>query len=336
MTTTTTLAAPEAAVPAGRSRLRPHGLGWLMWRQHRLLAWLLLAAVLAAAIGFPFLRGAMSSYISAHHIAGCAEITSDPNCQQQGGQQAVEQFRATYGLELKGIGLLLRLLPTVLGVLVGAPLLARELETGTWKLVLAQSVTARRWVAAKLLAVGLFCALGSAVLMALFRWLWEPSANDVSGISWYSTAFVASGGPLLVATVLLALAVGVTVGALVRRVVPAMGGTLAVLVAVQVALSGVRPYLWGWHTELISMSELPNDTWGIAQGYLLPDGTRLPYGDVCGGNDVAGCGASGREFTDVHHAADYWPLQLVESGICLVLAAALVLFTVRWTVRRLG
>ncbi|WP_280724974.1 ABC transporter permease subunit [Kitasatospora sp. MAA4] len=319
-----------------RTRLRPRGLGWLVWRQHRALVWFWLAAVLVAVVGFPFLRGAMVSYIDSHHIAGCAEISNDPNCQGEAVQGAVDRFRMTYGDSLKGIGWLLRLLPTVLGVLVGAPLLARELEGGTWRLVATQSYSARRWLAAKLLRVGLLCALGSAVLALLFRWVWQPSANEVSGISWFSTSFVASGGPLLVAGVLLALAVGVAAGALVRRVVPAMGATLAVLVALQVALSSVRPYLWPWHTEIVPMSELPNSVWGIAQGYLRPDGTRLPYGDPCGGNDVAGCGADVREFTDVHHAADYWPLQLVECGICLVLAAALVLFTLRWSARRFG
>lgn len=327
--------------PVRRSWPRPGGLGWLMWRQHRVLAGLLLAAVLAAAIGFPFLRGAMVQYIDSHHIAGCAEISSKPNCQQPGMQDAVDQFRSQYGELLKGFGALLLILPMLLGVLVGAPLLSREWESGTWRLMLAQSVSVRRWLVAKMLTVALICGLGSAALMVLFRWIWQPSANDVSGISWYGRTFVASGGPLLVADVLLALAVGTAVGAVLRRVVPAMGITVLVLGVLQYGLATLRPYLWSWHTEFVSMSELPNNTWGIAQGFMRADGTRLPY-DLCsGGTDShPECGALGRdalrEFTDVHRAADYWPLQLVECGICLVLTAALVVFTLRWTGRRLG
>ncbi|WP_280668790.1 MULTISPECIES: ABC transporter permease [unclassified Kitasatospora] len=333
--------AGEALGSGERSGLRPRGLGWLMWRQHRLAAWLWLAAVLAALVGFLLLRSAMVDFIDGHHIAGCAEISDVASCQQPSTQQAVEYFRAQYGELLKGIGALLLLLPALLGVLVGAPLLSREWESGTWKLVLAQQVTVRRWLVAKMLTIALLCGLGSAVLMGLFHWLWLPSANEVSGISWFSMTFVVSGGPVLVATVLLALAVGMTVGALLRQVVPAMGTTLVLVVALQYGLSVLRPYLWGWHTELVSMSELPNSTWGIAQGFLRADGTRLPY-DMCSpGNtgfpECASGGSAGlREFTDVHHAADYWPLQLVESGICLVLVAALVVFTLRWTDRRSG
>lgn len=331
--------AAEVRGSGERSGLRPHGLGWLMWRQHRVLVWFWLAAVLAAVVGFPLLRGAMVDYIVGHHIAGCAEISDVPSCQQPGIQQAVDQFRSQYGELMKAIGALLLLLPVLLGVLVGAPLLSREWENGTWKLVLAQAVTVRRWLVAKMLAVAVVCGLGSAALMALFHWLWQPSANEVSGISWFSTTFVASGGPVLVATVLLALAVGTTAGAVLRQVVPAMGTTLVLVVALQVGLSQLRPYLWSWHTEFVSMSELSNSTWGIAQGFMRADGTRLPY-DMCSGGSSSGypeCAAGGteglREFTDVHHAVDYWPLQLVESGICLVLVAALVVFTLRWTGR---
>ncbi|MFB7664542.1 ABC transporter permease [Kitasatospora sp. NPDC056138] len=321
----------STATEAGtRTPVRPRSarqsLGWLMWRQQRLTIALWLAVIAVAVVAFPFLRSEMVDYIDTKHIAGCAEISLDPRCQGVGMQQAVEQFRESYGLLIKGIGLLLLLLPAMAGVFVGAPLFARELESGTWRLVLAQSVGRRRWTAAKLVTAGLVGALGSATLMMLYRWLWQPSANDVSGVAWSARVFIVSGGPVLIATVLLALAVGATVGALLGRVVPAMGVTLAVVAALQYGMSVVRPYLWSSETMLVPRSSLPNDVWGFGQGYQLPDGTRLAIDACTSSSDYAACLGNAREYSEVHRASDYWPLQGVESGICLVLAAALVVF----------
>ncbi|MFI9275817.1 ABC transporter permease [Kitasatospora sp. NPDC052896] len=326
--------APAPARPTGRG---PHGLAWLMWRQHRAVLWCWLVLLLLAAVAAPVLRAQMTSYIADHHIAGCAEISTNASCQDPGQQNAVMVFRDHYGLLLKAVGALLLLLPAGLGAILGAPLLAQELERGTWKLVLTQSVGRDRWVMAKLLSAALIGAIGSGLLALLYRWLWQPSANDVSGIAWYSTVFFSSGGPVLVASVLLALSAGALTGALLRRVLPAMAASVGVVGLLQYGLATLRPHLWGWHTELIACSELPNDVWGFAQGFLTPDGHRLPY-DICA-TALLNCPAEApgtREFTDVHLAADYWPLQLVESGICLALAAALTVATIAVVRRRRG
>ncbi|WP_051969542.1 ABC transporter permease subunit [Kitasatospora azatica] len=330
---------PATAATAERGRLRLRGLGWLMWRQLRLPVWGWLALVAVAAVAAVVFHAREVSYFSSHQIAGCAEISLDPACQQPGIQQSVMEFRTTYGEPLKLAGLALLLLPVGLGAALGAPLLAQELERGTWKVVLTQPVSRTRWVLAKLAAVALSAGLGSVALMLIYRWVWQPGANDVSGIAWYSTVFFASGGPVLVSTVLLALAVGALAGAVLRRTQPAMAATVVLVGLLQYGLDTLRPYLWGWQTELVSRSELPNNTWGFAQGFMTPSGTRLPY-DICGRQlDYLSCTkryADAREYTDLHHVADYWPLQLVESGIGLALALALVVGTLYWVRRRLG
>ncbi|MFE0463306.1 ABC transporter permease subunit [Kitasatospora sp. NPDC058965] len=322
-----------------RRPFAPRGLGWLMWRQLRAVAWGLLALVLVAAVAAVWLHGREVDFIRSHGIAGCAMISLDPACQEPGIQQAVMDFRNSYGHLLKLAGLLLLLLPVAVGAGVGAPLLAQEWEHGTWKLVLTQSVTRRRWVLAKLAAAGLVVGSASAVLALLLRWAWQPSANDVSGISWYSWTFFGTGGPDLVATALLALAVGALAGAVLRRTLPAMAAAAVLVGLLQTGLAWLRPYLWSSQTVLVSRSELPNSIWGFAQGFVLPDGTRLPY-DGCGGAlDQAQCDAkyaNAAEYTDLHRAADYWPLQTVETALCLGLAAALAVVTVVWVRRRLG
>ncbi|MFJ1704085.1 hypothetical protein [Kitasatospora sp. NPDC088346] len=305
--------------PARTGRLAPRGIWWLMWRQQRVVILLWLAAVVAAAVVFPILRGAMVEYIDSHHIAGCALISLDPACQVEGVQQSVETFRARYGEILHGVGLLLLMLPVGVGVFVAGPLLSKEYESGTWRLVLGQSVSRTRWLAAKLVTTGGVAVAGSLALMGLFRWMWLPSANFVSGVAWCSSTFIVSGGPLLAATVLLALAIGATVGSLTRRVVPSMAISFGAVIVVQYLLSSMRPYLVPYQTRIVSSSELPNDVWAFDHGFVTPDGRHLSYG----ASDIPD---GAREYTDLHTAADYWPLQGIESGICLVLVTALVGF----------
>jgi hypothetical protein len=322
-----------------RRTFAPRGLGWLMWRQLRLVVWGVLALVLVGAVAALWQHGQQVEFIRSHHIAGCAMISQDPDCQQPGLQQAVQEFRDTYGIQLKLAGVLLLLVPVTVGAGLGAPLLGQELEQGTWKLVLTQAVTRRRWVLAKLAASGLLVAVATGMLALLYRWAWQPSANDVSGIGWYDPFFFSTGGPDLVATALLALAVGALAGALLRRTLAAMPLTVLVVGAVQIALDLVRPYLWSWHTVLVSRSELPNSTWGFAQGFMRPDGTRLPYdgcGPVANQSECLAKYVNAVEYTDLHRATEYWPMQTVETLLCLGLAAALAAFTVSWVRRRLA
>ncbi|GAB2704853.1 ABC transporter permease subunit [Kitasatospora kifunensis] len=338
---TTTLDTRPTGAPGCTARrgLRPRGLSWLMWRQNRLLICGLLLVVVVLAIAAPILRGEMVSFIDSHHIKGCAVISLDQACQVADTQHSVMEFRTGYGELLKGIGMLLLLLPVGVGAGLGATSLAKELENGTWKLALSQSVGRDRWVAAKLLTAGLIAVVAAAVPALLLHWVWQPSANDVSGIAWSSRTFYTSGGLVLVATTLLALSVGVLAGLLLRQALPAMGLTVLVVGLLQYGLATVRPYLWSWQTMLVPPSELPNSVWGFAQGSILPDGRRLPSG-LCGqALDYASCMSrypGAKEYSDVHRAADYWPLQLVESGICLALAAALTAVTVVWVRKRLA
>lgn len=249
-----------------------------------------------------------------------------PGLPGEGIQHAVDTFRSRYAEILHGVGALLLMLPVAVGVFVAGPLLSKEYESGTWRLVLGQSVSRTRWLVAKLATSGAVAVAGSLALMGLFHWMWLPSANFVSGVAWCSSTFIVSGGPLLAATVLLALAIGATVGSLTRRVVPAMAITFGAVVVTQYVLASVRPYLVPYQTRFVSNSELPNDVWSFDRGFVTADGRHLSY-------EAADTVTGAREYTDLHTAADYWPLQGVESGICLVLAAALVGFLF-WRARR--
>ncbi|MER0481880.1 ABC transporter permease [Streptomyces sp. Edi2] len=329
---------PGGTREAGLAPLR--GLVWLVWRQHRLVLGVLLAAAVAGAVWCAVLRGQMAGFIDAHHIAGCSQISLDPRCEHT--QEAVTTFRDTYGSPLRLVEVGLVLLPVLVGLFLGAPLIARELEAGTHKLVLTQSVGPLRWLAAKICLPALVVLTAATGLSLAYGWLWQVAGNEVSGFYWYSTLGFHSLGPVPVAYSLLALAVGTLAGLLLRRTVLSMGVTLAAVVALQVALAQLRPYLLPAVTTKFPQNrpaQLPDDDWLVGQGNYTRSGARLsdapcdpsPGYDAClRQHDVAG------QYMEHHPASHHWPLAWIEAGIVLAVAAVLTVIAFRVMRRRHG
>ena len=74
-------------------------------------------------------------------------------------------------------------IPGLLGVVVGAPLLGRELERGTWRLAWSQTVPRTRWLATKLgLVTGGLVVFGAAIT-ALMTWYRGPLDRVTPGSS---------------------------------------------------------------------------------------------------------------------------------------------------------
>src|SRR3984957_1364536 len=155
------------------------------------------------------------------------------------------------------------LTPAVIGLFWGAPLLARELETGTFALAWSQSVTRARWLAVKLTVGGLAAIFVTEALSLLFAWWAAPlgraaglggSGNSLAMNQFNPLAFVPHGiTPLGYAA--FAFTLGVTAGALIRRTVPAMAVTLAIFAAVQIAMPlWIRPNLFPASHAVVSVS----------------------------------------------------------------------------------
>lgn len=147
-----------------------------------------------------------------------------------------------YGL-LENIARLVLVVPALIGIFWGAPLLARELESGTYRLAWTQSVTRRRFLAAKLGLVG-----GASVALAgLLSWVvtwWSTPADLVSLDRLSSSVTFSERGLVPLGYAAFAFAVGVVLGLLLRRTVPAMAATLATFVAARLAFAQwVRPHL---------------------------------------------------------------------------------------------
>ena len=149
-----------------------------------------------------------------------------------------------------GTILVLYLLPAVIGVFWGVPMITRELESGTHSLVWNQTVTRKRWLTAKL-GVGLLAAMVAAGLLGwAVSWWASPidalaaQQTDRGMLSRIVPVVFGARGIVPIGYAAFALTLGVAVGMLLKRTVAAMAVTLVVLAAVLLVVPNfVRPYL---------------------------------------------------------------------------------------------
>jgi ABC-2 family transporter protein len=138
------------------------------------------------------------------------------------------------------LGILVTAIPALIGIFWGAPLVARELETGTFRLVWTQTVTRTRWLAVKVAIMGLASMAVAGLLTLMVTWWAGPFAKINKNA--YSIFDQRDIVPLGYAA--FAFALGVTVGLLIRRTLPAMATTLALFVATRLAfLHLIQPHL---------------------------------------------------------------------------------------------
>jgi hypothetical protein len=219
-------------------------LSLLQFRTQAIIALAAMAAyaVLLAATG-PHLTGLFAADgLDGCHGGGCANLADYFT-----GSLVTTPYSVLF---LLSAGIIL-LAPAVIGLFWGAPLIARELETGTAALAWNQSVTRTRWLAVKL-AVGALTAMAVTEALSVMQTWWEaPVSQAVAdgasvgvGQSRFSQLNFATHGITPLGYAAFAFALGVTAGALIRRTIPAMAVTLAIFAALQVAMPlWVRPNL---------------------------------------------------------------------------------------------
>ncbi|MCQ8188908.1 translation initiation factor IF-2 [Streptomyces rugosispiralis] len=337
------------------ARLRARGLVWLVARQHRAALWAGLAVVVVIGAYIVWQRAGMVGYVGAHDIQGCADVNAGALCHgkeispQEGTNPTAEAFRHltdTYRTPLLNTGRLLIALPALIGVFIGAPLFARELETGTHQVVWTQSVGRTRWLIAKLAVPLVAVTAGTAVLAALYTWWWRAARPQFQDIAWGTAVPFDATGPAAVALAPLSFLLGAAAGLLLRRTLPAMVVTLGATAGAQYGLDTLRPHLMTPRTVGSALSaETPPqvyvDAWrGMGNGYLTRSGEKIPL-DSCSSAVGAGwercfarLGATGRWYEELQPASHYWPMQWMQAGICLVAAAALAALCVWWIGRR--
>lgn len=317
---------------------------WVTWRQHR--GELLVAALLLVAVAVPVLV----TGIDMHHryvadgVSACVRAASPADrC-----DAVVSAFLNRYTGWSNRFAWI-ALLPGLAGVFVGAPMLGREFETGTWRLAFTQSVTRMRWLMGRLAVVAAGVAVIGLAFSLLFTW-WRAPLDELGG-RLRMASFVVSA-PSLVAASLFALALGAFAGAVLRRVVVAMAVTLGVFLAVRVTMEEqARP---GYLTPRVRVTDpmtdptaggLTDTDWTVGAGWVDRAGHRVSpaeeaaildriYGDT--GGAVYGAGSplerylaeNGlRHYTEYHPDSSFWAMQAVESAWFLGFAAVLVVAT---------
>ncbi|MEH1164146.1 hypothetical protein V6V47_02020 [Micromonospora sp. CPCC 205539] len=260
----------------------------------------------------------------------------------------------------------LYLLPALVGIFWGAPLVARELESGTYRMVFSQSVSRGRWLLVKL-AVGGGAAALSAGVLSLMLSMWAQPIDGASADRMNPLVFAARG-IVPVGYAALAFVVGVTTGLLLRRTLAAMAVTLLVIVSLQIAAPFVvRPWLAQPATTVsplqvdgaygISMSadtgrmtlhvepERRGD-WVVSSATITSTGAEFR-----GPADMTQCGPNAPRDRETCPrwleeqnlslkvtyvpGSKFWNLQWREVGVLFALTAVLSLFSLWWIRRRL-
>ncbi|GAA0965495.1 transporter [Acrocarpospora macrocephala] len=209
---------------------------WLTWRQFRAAA-ALMAAVLAVLTAALALTG---PDLASRYAAGIADCTPDNTC-----DRFFDRFFGEYQLPFIAVSFVVLALPALVGLFWGAPLITRELEAGTHLLVWNQSVARGRWLAVKLGLTGLVAMAAATVSGLAVTWWSDPlDKSAVPELALMAPLVFGARGIVPMGYAAFAFVLGVTVGMLVRRTLPAMALTLTVFVAIQLAMPLlVRPHL---------------------------------------------------------------------------------------------
>lgn len=210
------------AKPEAGSRSRA-GLARATWRQNRtaIAGPLIVFAGVAVALivtGMQTHRG--YAIYNQHHCI----ITRLPMCHQI----VIGPMNASTWVLAKITGI--AVLPVLAGIFLGAPLVSREFETGAFRFSQAQGVSFRRQLAWRLLVIGAVLAVASAVLGALTMWDVAPyehiAVGRYTGLSYWWPVYFNSTVLMLPVWVLFDFSLGVLAGVVVKRLLPAMAGTL--------------------------------------------------------------------------------------------------------------
>ncbi|MFI9752732.1 transporter [Streptomyces collinus] len=332
---------------------------WLTWRQFRTQAAVVFAAVAALAAVLA---------VTGPHLAGLYRTA---------GSGLVDQVSsADQALYYTGL-LVVLAVPAVIGMFWGAPLISRELETGTHYLAWNQGVTRTRWLATKL-GLGTAASMAAAGLTSLaVSWWSSPIDRAVDGGGPTDTYFAridpvafAARGVAPLAHAAFAFVLGVVLGLVIRRTLPAMATTFALYAAVQIVVPmWIRSHLAAPDRttvpiepdgapisvqdeagEIIAHLDDVPGAWVTSQQTLnaagqpapvpssFPDCLRTESGpptleqfERC----IADLGALGyKQQVTYQPAGNFWALQWAETGLYLGLALALTGFCAWWIRRR--
>lgn len=317
-------------------RPRLSGMTWLVWRQHRASFWTILAATALSAAWIVYQRGQMMDFLDGYGYPtnSLDEVGSE-------FQQYSDAFTAV------STGLMA--IPILLGVFLGAPLLAGDLENGTAKLVAAQSASRTRWLATKLGLATLVVVASTVALSAAYGWWWSPVKSEVTVMDWTSNEAFNTTGPVPVALTLLSVIGGVAIGAVLRRTLMAMVVTFGFTVVLQLVWSHFVLSLGDIITITTnkgviaenSFPSLPDNAYQIDESYLTSSGDLLGWSTCVEAQTDAARQACLDKAGVVGWHVEYLPMsqmsgmQWFGASVLFALTAAVTVFLFFWGRKRL-
>ncbi|MDQ2812160.1 MAG: transporter [Actinomycetota bacterium] len=297
---------------------------WVSWRQHRSQAIACLGLLAALALYAILLGTSMrTAFGQDDGLVACLARSQGTGC-----PAAVHAFTDRFGSEVNvAFWSVLLILPGLIGVLVGAPLIARELEYGTWRLAWSQTVSRARWLTVKLALVTGGLVIFGAAMTALITWYrapmdrltgrFPPNVYDFEGL-------------VLTAYILSAFGFAVLAGLLLRRSIPAMVAAFIPWLASRLAVEFLlRPHFQAPLTFNQVCPQNGSCSGGEGIGIIPPVTGHI--GDwvlASGGGQLA----NGNGY--LYQPADrFWTFQFIEAGIFVALTAAALGVTI-WLLHR--
>jgi hypothetical protein len=245
---------------------------WLTWRQFRAQFFATIAALAILTAYLIYLGTTIRSSYNTD-IRGCLPANG---CQLD---DAKDRFIQDYRSLVTIPAIVLIAIPAILGVFWGTPLITRELETNTHRLVWNQSITRTHWLAIKLTVIGLTAVITTAILSLLLTW--AASRYDQTLGNRFDPLSFASRNVAPLGYITFAFILGTTIGLFIRRTVPAMAATLLIVAVAQLLLPTItRPYLRPPATINVSFNQETRGNGGqlsISQGEpLMIGGYAIP------------------------------------------------------------
>jgi len=336
------------APPSQDAALRPvpwRRMAWVTWRQHRPTL-ISVPAVLGAVAVFLWIAG-----LKIHH--DYAVLTACHPFSSTACQTLNSAFTSTDWTMANTLNIFMNLAPALIGAFAGAPVLARELETGTYRYAWTQGFGRERWTIAKLALLAVAVTAAAGAFSQVFVWFFQPFLAQ-EDLTVFSATVFATHGIAFAAWTLVAFAIGTLAGMLIRRIVPAMAATLA-------AYTGLALATWLFlreHYPLALVTSNPsiggidsfnvNSPWVLSTWYTGPGSKPASQSTL---NQIFALfpnnGAPkvketlAQEFaqhgitvwTRYIPVSRFWPMQFVEAGWLLALSVLLIAATV-WLVRR--
>jgi hypothetical protein len=197
------------------------GMLWVTWRQHRGLlvsvTVTFIVAVIAMMIEGLKIHRDYAALTACHPVnsAACQQLASGSNTDWHLGN---------------GIRIALLVAPVLLALFAGPPVVARELENSTFRYAWTQGIGRVRWTVAKLTVLGSVLTIAALVVSHEFTWFFAPFLARPT-LTVLTPAVFDTRGIAYAAWTLAGFCLGAFLGALMRRILPAMATTLGVYLA---------------------------------------------------------------------------------------------------------